>query len=67
MNSAYRPRPTVDATEPIIDGISCRGRRPLGTWMTRWSHLYTTHPDSTSVTALWTDEDRAAPHHHSAD
>ncbi|MBI1349581.1 MAG: hypothetical protein GC156_00510 [Actinomycetales bacterium] len=44
MRTAYRPWPTADASAPTIDRVSCHGRRPLGTWMTVWSHIYTEDP-----------------------
>lgn len=35
------PRPlTVDSVAPVINGIPTPAPQPMGTWFTRWHHIY---------------------------
>ena len=43
------PRPlTVDSVAPIVNGIPTPAPQPMGTWFTRWHHLYTEAPAATA-------------------
>ncbi|MBK9739052.1 MAG: hypothetical protein IPO93_06000 [Actinobacteria bacterium] len=54
MSAPHTRRLSVESIAPLIDGIAHPAPQPLGTWMTRWSFLYSeadvAHPHEPSGT-----------------
>lgn len=58
MNPTTPERLTTAGVAPCIDGIRRPAPQPMGTWFSRWHHLYTQAPtpvaaaDDSTVTPL---------------